>query len=235
MADEDADAGIARAGAAFADRRRELRIAQRELARLKVISGSSLIDFEKGRTWPRERTRATLEDIVRWPAGTIAAIRNGAPIPGVEPAPKPDDTEAPLIVSAVEVAMNTFTAAIANLPDDSDPRFPSYVSVLLADLRRLEVVAARAVRTSRGSPEVLKALSAIRRRYDDLMQRAAAAPGATVGQRLYAARRRTNLTAADAAAALGVPTELIAAVETGESADPSSEEWINALIAELNA
>lgn len=234
MDDDDTDQGIARAGAAVAERRRELGITQRELARLKVISGSSLIDFEKGRTWPRERTRAKLEEITRWPAGTIAAIRNGAPIPGAEPTPPPDDTEVPLIVSTVDVAMNTFTTAIANLPDDSDPRFHAHISAVLADLRQLEMITARAVRSSRGSPEVIKALSAVRRRYDDLMERAATAPGATLGQRLHTARRRANLTAAEAADALGVPTELITAVEGGEPVDPDSVARIDALIAALN-
>jgi hypothetical protein len=65
---------------------------------------------------------------------------------------------------------------------------------------RQEAITARAVRTSQGSAGVIKSLAAVRRRYDELMTRAAAAPEATLGQRLYTARRRANLTAAEAAA-----------------------------------
>ena len=73
--------GSLRAGAAFAARRQELAITQRGLASKGIITASSLIAFEKGRSWPRERTRATLEEIVRWPAGTLAAIAAGGDVP----------------------------------------------------------------------------------------------------------------------------------------------------------
>jgi transcriptional regulator with XRE-family HTH domain len=232
--DDDADPGIARAGAAVAARRRELDIKQRELARLKIIAASTLIAFEKGRAWPRERTRAQLEEICQWPAGTIAKIRSGGPVPGAGPAPEPDDSEAPLIVGAVDVAMNTFTTAIANLPADNHPKFAEHAGAVLADLRQLETIVARAVRSSRGSPTVIGSLAVVRRRYDELMMRAAAAQGATLGQRLYTARRRANLSAAEAADALGVPAELVTAVESDKPVDAASEARIEALIAELN-
>jgi hypothetical protein len=74
---------------------------------------------------------------------------------------------------------------------------------------RQEAITARAVRTSQGSAGVIKSLAAVRRRYDELMTRAAAAPEATLGQRLYTARRRANLTAAGAAAAMGASADLI--------------------------
>ena len=67
------------------------------------------------------------------------------------------------------------------------------------------------------------------------MSRAAATPEATLGQRLYTARRRANLTAAEAAAALGSPVDLIIAVE-GETAPPGDMRTrIEELISELNA
>ncbi|MDT5007729.1 MAG: hypothetical protein QOJ24_4905, partial [Mycobacterium sp.] len=75
MEPEAGDPGIARAGAAVAARRRELDIKQRNLAKYKIINAGALIAFEKGRSWPRERTRAKLEEILQWPAGTIATIR----------------------------------------------------------------------------------------------------------------------------------------------------------------
>src|SRR3954449_8767671 len=71
------DAGLVRAGAAAAARRRELDISQRSLAADRIINAGALIAFEKGRSWPRERTRAKLEEVLQWPAGTIARIRRG--------------------------------------------------------------------------------------------------------------------------------------------------------------
>ena len=209
--------GSTRAGAAYAARRQELAISQRELARKGIITASSLIAFEKGRSWPRERTRATLEEIVRWPAGTLAAIAAGSDIPGSADTIPTDISEETVIVGAVEVAMSSVNAAIVNLPADDHPKFAERIQAVLSDLRRLETVTARAVRSSQGSASVIKSLIAIRRQYDELMARAAGAPGATVGQRLYTARRHANLTPAEAAAAMGAPAELIIAVENGNS------------------
>ena len=69
---------------------------------------------------------------------------------------------------------------------------------------------------------MLKLPDAVRRRYDELMVRAAASPGATLGQRLYAARRRVNVSAAETAAALGAPAELVEGLEAGNAVDPST-------------
>ncbi|HYZ67230.1 MAG TPA: helix-turn-helix domain-containing protein [Mycobacterium sp.] len=234
MHDDAPAPGAVRAGAAFAARRQELGIKQRELARKGIITASSLIAFEKGRSWPRERTRAILEEIVQWPAGTLAGIRAGGDIPGPAAATTPTDADAPLIVDAVDVAMGTVNAAIAKLPADDHPKFAEYAQAVLADLRRLEAITGRAVRTSQGSPAVIKSLAAVRRSYDELMTRAAAAPGATLGQRLYTARRRANLSADEAAAALGAPVDLVIAVE-GETPPPAeTQSRIEELIAELN-
>ena len=71
------DPGMVRAGAAAAARRRELDISQRSLAADGIINAGALIAFEKGRSWPRERTRAKLEEVLRWPPGTIARLRDG--------------------------------------------------------------------------------------------------------------------------------------------------------------
>lgn len=68
--DESTDApdpGMVRAGAAAAARRRELNISQRSLAAEGILNAGALIAFEKGRSWPRERTRARLEEILQWP------------------------------------------------------------------------------------------------------------------------------------------------------------------------
>jgi transcriptional regulator with XRE-family HTH domain len=235
MLDDASAPGIARAGDAFARRRQDLGITQRGLASKGIITASSLIAFEKGRSWPRERTRATLEELVQWPAGTLAGIRAGGEIPGRSSGPNVEDADAPLIVGAVDVALSTVNAAMANLPADDHPKFAEYAQAVLADLRRLEAITARAVRSTQGSPGVIKSLAAVRRRYDELMSRASAAPGSTLGQRLYTARRRANLTAEEAAAALGAPAELIVAVESETPPPGEMRAHIEELIAELNA
>ncbi|HEX3283781.1 MAG TPA: transcriptional regulator [Mycobacterium sp.] len=234
MEDGTGDPGIARAGAAVAARRRELDIKQRNLAKYKIINAGALIAFEKGRSWPRERTRARLEEVLQWPAGTIATIRYGGAVPGAAAEPAADDGVASVIVDTVEVAMTTIGAAIESLPSDGDPEFPARATVILSDLRKLENVVARAAQRSRGIADVVLALRRVRGSYDDLMFRAAAAPGATLGHRLYAARRRANLTAAETANAAGVPTELIDAVEAGEPAADADTSKLSALISSLD-
>jgi hypothetical protein len=61
-------------------------------------------------------------------------------------------------------------------------------------LREMVGVDRRGTYGAKGSAGVIKSLAAVRRRYDELMTRAAPAPDATLGQRLYTARRRANLT-----------------------------------------
>ncbi|MEZ0363567.1 FHA domain-containing protein [Mycobacterium sp. pUA109] len=229
----DIDPGVLRAGAAAASRRRELEITQRNLAKYKIINAGALIAFEKGRSWPRERTRAKLEEVLQWPAGTIEQIRNGGAVPGTESAHPSDEGQASLIVDAAEVAMKTFAAAVDALPSSDSPEFSERISVIVADLRELEDVVARAARRTQGAPALALTLSAVRRRYDELMKRAAAAPGATLGQRLYAARRRADLSVAETANAAGLPPELIAAVEAEQSVSETDASRINALIDQL--
>ncbi|MGK2879923.1 MAG: FHA domain-containing protein [Mycobacterium sp.] len=221
-ADDDADAvtdaGVARAGAATAARRRELEITQRNLAKYKIINAGALIAFEKGRSWPRNQTRAKLEEVLQWPTGTIERIRNGAPIPGNDDAQtaqtSSDMGQEPLIIGAVDVAMKTFSAAVDALPSPDDPEFTDRIGVILADLRELEDVVTRAARQTRGTPATVKALSAVRKRYAALMFRAATAPTATLGQLLYVARKRADLSREETAHAAGLPPELIDAVES---------------------
>ncbi len=231
--DEYVDSAIARTGAAVAARRRELDITQRTLAKYRIMNAGALIAFEKGRSWPRERTRAKLEEVLQWPPGTIANIRNGGAVPGERSEPEPDTGEAPLIVGAVDVAMKTFAAAIDALPDASAPEFAERVAVMLSDLRQLEGVVGRAARQSRGMAAVVMALSAVRTQYEQLMFRAAAAPGATLGQRLFAARRRANLSAAETANAVGVTAQLIEAVEAGQPVTDDDAAAISAFLAQL--
>lgn len=233
---DDADAvGLVRAGAAFAARREELGISQRELARMKIIGAPSLIAFEKGRSWPRERTRAKLEQVAQWPPGTLAKVCAGgkAPVSGATETGQPESDAAAVVAGAVTVAVAQVLAAADNLPDDHDSTFPERVRGVLADLRTLESITARAVRSSQGSPEVIKSLRRIRHRYGHLMSRAAAAPGATLGQRLYTARNAATLTVAEAAGALDVAPDVVVAAEAEQPVRDQDRRRIEALIAEL--
>src|SRR5215207_7477513 len=146
------DPGMVRAGAAAAARRRELDISQRSLAADGIINAGALIAFEKGRSWPRERTRAKLEEVLRWPPGTIARLRDGqTPVPDEETAQTTaaaatTSDEIPLVAQAVVTAVHTLASAADALPPIDDPQFTPRVSAILADLRQLEAVAARAAR-----------------------------------------------------------------------------------------
>lgn len=246
----EADPGLSRAGAAAAARRRELNISQRRLAAEGVINAGALIAFEKGRSWPRESTRAKLEEALRWPPGTIARLREGhdvtatpptaelAPAAGVENEAVQNEAlrneEVPLVAQAVLAAVNTLGAASESLPALDHPDFTPRLTKILADLRQLETVAARAARISRVSPRVIKALSAVRRSIDELTMRGARAPQATLGQRLYAARRGANLTIEETAQAVGLAADTIIAAEADEPVPATAVAAIETLIVELD-
>ena len=140
-----------------------------------------------------------------------------------------------LVADAVELALARFDDAIGALPSPTATGFPARVGAILADLNKLERLAARAIRHSGGSPAVIKALGAVRRRYDELMVQAASSPEPTLGQRLYAARRQVNVSAAETAAALGAPAELIEALEAGTPADRNTAARVEALIEQWTA
>ncbi|BBX30639.1 FHA domain-containing protein [Mycolicibacterium alvei] len=208
-------ANITRAGAAVAARREQLRISQRSLAQDKIINAGALIAFEKGRSWPRAATRARLEKVLQWPPGTIERLRDH-----VEDEPDRAEMtggtttiEARFMAEAVEVALSTINSTIADLPDAADPDFNYRAASILADLRKLETVAAKAAKSTTGAPNVVLVLSQIRHAYRELMLRAADAPNATLGQRLFAARHRANLSVDETAAAAAVTPEVIAAAE----------------------
>jgi transcriptional regulator with XRE-family HTH domain len=234
---DDADAlGVARAGAAFAARREELGISQRQLATMKIIGAPNLIAFEKGRSWPREKTLAKLEQVAGWPPGTLAKVRagGGVNVSGATGAGQPESEVAAVLMGAVSVAMTKILPEADDLPDDHDSRFPERVRGVLADLRTLESITARAVRSSQGSTEVIKSLRLIRHRYEELMTRAAAAPGATLGQRLFAARNAAALTVDEAAGAMDVAPVVVVSAEAEQPISDEDRRRIEALIADLD-
>ena len=104
---------------------------------------------------------------------------------------------------------------------------------ILSDLRQLEAVAARAARIGRVTPALIKALGTVRSLYHDLLLRAAGAPHATLGQRLYAARRGANLTTLETAQAAAVSEQTIQQVETEEPVSGADAEAIESLIAQI--
>lgn len=231
-----ADPDVARAGRAVAARRRELNITQRSLARDKIINAGALIAFEKGRSWPRRGTLAKLEEVLHWPPGTIARIRSGA-----APLHESQDTEvvtnmiqAPLMAEAVELAVHAIAAAIAALPEPSDPDYATKAAAILADLRKLEAVATDAAHSARGTPMMVLALSHVRRSYNEVMLRAARSPTATLGQRLYGARYEAELSAEETADAAGLPVEVITAAEAERPIPSDAADAIKTVIAQLS-
>ncbi|MGD9513616.1 transcriptional regulator [Mycolicibacterium sp.] len=231
------DPGMVRAGAAAAARRRELDISQRSLAAEGIINAGALIAFEKGRSWPRERTRARLEEILQWPPGTIARLRRGEPLRAAPPPPESrapaSNDEVSLIAQAVTTAVSAFGSTVDALPPVDDAAFVPRVTAILADLRQLDAVASRAARIGRVTPALIKALSAVRGLYDDLMVRAARAPHATLGQRLYAARRGANLTVLETAQAAGVSEDAVQQAEADEPLSPADIAAIETLISQI--
>lgn len=239
QADDDTvvDPGMVRAGAAAAARRRELDISQRSLAADGIINAGALISFEKGRSWPRDKTRAKLEEVLRWPPGTINRLRAGPPDDDRAEVPsrgQASGDEGSLIAEAVVAAVNTLGSTIDALPAVDDPDFTPRITAILSDLRQLEAVAARATRIGRVTPTLIRALSAVRRRMDELTMRAATAEHASLGQRLYAARRTANLTIGETAQAAGVTEDVIAAAESEQAVPASAVDAIEALIGQLD-
>src|SRR6185436_5790363 len=124
------DPGMVRAGAAAAARRRELDISQRSLAAEGIINAGALIAFEKGRSWPRERTRAKLEEVLQWPPGTIARVRQGERVARERPTELVTGTdEGQLIAQAVITAVHTLSGVADSLPAVDDAEYTPRVTV----------------------------------------------------------------------------------------------------------
>ncbi|OJZ65783.1 hypothetical protein BRW65_27965 [Mycobacterium paraffinicum] len=247
--DNESDPGVMRAGSAVAERRQQLGISQRSLDRDGIINAGALINFEKGRSWPRRATLEKLERVLDWPTGHITRIRRGgAPAPTGNPirtaAPVTgagdeatesftDSVQAPLMAETVELAMHTLLTAISELPEPAHPDFSPKATKTLADLRRLERLASSAARNAKGSPSVILALSGVRRSYNDLMMRAARSPSATLGQRLYGARHRAELSIEEAANGAGLPATVLEDAEAERPIAPEAARAIENLIAQL--
>ena len=230
------DPDIARVGAAVAARRRQLDITQRSLARDKIINAGALIAFEKGRSWPRQRTRAALEEILQWPPGSIEALREGSgPLPGDE-ATQVIQSRAgsPLIVQSIKLALRAVDAAVGALPPPQSPQFLAQADAVLTDLEDLRRLSEDSARSAAApSAEIGHLMIGIRRRIDEVMARTLQSPAASVGRRLYGQRRRAGLSAEEVAVITRLPLGTILAAESGQPISARDEAVIAGLLSEL--
>jgi hypothetical protein len=147
----------------------------------------------------------------------------------------PHEGEAQTIVNLAEAAMHMYRAAIDSLPFPEDKKFQRRAEVVLTGMRKLRAALTEAASHSRPTPTVMMALSDVRRRYDDLMERAADAPGATLGQQLYTARVHAKLTAQEAAHGVGLRPELPDELEAGATPTDKETSVVQQLIAAIRA
>jgi hypothetical protein len=128
-----------------------------------------------------------------------------------------------------------YKAAIDSLPFPEDKKFQKRAEVVLTGMRKLRAALTEAASHSRPTPTVMMALSDVRRRYDDLMERAADAPGATLGQQLYKARVHAKLSAHEAANGVGLRPELPDELEAGATPTDQETSLVQQLIAAIRA
>ncbi|MBV8863304.1 MAG: XRE family transcriptional regulator [Mycobacterium sp.] len=147
----------------------------------------------------------------------------------------PHEGEAQTIVSLAEAAMHMYRAAIDSLPFPEDKKFQKRAEVVLTGMRKLRAALTEAASHSRPSPTVMMALSDVRTRYDNLMERAAEAPGATLGQQLYTARVHAKLTAQETANGLGLRPDLPDELEAGGTPTDQETPLVQKLIAAIRA
>ena len=141
--------------------------------------------------------------------------------------------ESSVIVSLSDAAMHMYTAAIDSLPFPEDCRFHDRAEVVLSGLRKLRAGLAEAASRTRCTANVIIALSEVRQRYDRLMCRTAAAPGARLGQQLYATRVHARLSAQEVANGSGLRVDLIDDLEAGEIPTEDEAAKVRTVIAAL--
>jgi hypothetical protein len=147
----------------------------------------------------------------------------------------PNEGEAQTIVSLAEAAMHMYRAAIDSLPFPEDKKFQKRAEVVLSGMRKLRAALTEAASHGRPTPTVMMALSDVRRRYDDLMERAASAPGSTLGQQLYTARVYGKLSAHEAAHGVGLRPELPDELEFGGTPSDQETPLVQQLIAAIRS
>lgn len=138
-----------------------------------------------------------------------------------------------VMVDAAVIGLRRLKRRIAVLPAPSDPEFHPQANQLLADLRRIENTIVNDARNVSGRPEVALILSDVRNTYADLILRAARAPGATLGQRLYAARDAARLTVQEIATAAAVSVDDITNAEAELPVPPSTQAALQEIVDSL--
>ena len=147
----------------------------------------------------------------------------------------PHEGEAQTIVNLAEAAMHMYRAAIDSLPFPEDKKFQKRAEVVLTGMRKLRAALTEAASHGRSTPTVMMALSDCRRRYDDLMERAASAPGSTLGQQLYTARVYAKLSPQEAAHGVGLRPELPDELEFGGTPSDNETPLVQQLISAIRA
>jgi hypothetical protein len=147
----------------------------------------------------------------------------------------PHEGEAQTIVNLAEAAMHMYRAAIDSLPFPEDKKFQKRAEVVLSGMRKLRAALTEAASHGRSTPTVMMALSDCRRRYDDLMERTASAPGSTLGQQLYTARVDAKLSAQEAAHGVGLRPELPDELEFGGTPSDNETPLVQQLISAIRA
>lgn len=220
------DEAVARAGTAVAARSEELGLSALALAG-DVMTLEEMTRFEQGEHWPSDDARTALEELLKWPAGAITDIRDGAPVPEDEFTEVLSPTvQVSIAIDAAEITVRAVRARASQLPEPSNQRFAREIKTLLADLRRLDRTVTAAAHSAPGRLEVTVALAAVRQLRTELVVRAAQSPQASLGHRLFAVRHRGGLTAAEVASAAGVT---VAEVVAAEADDLSPEPVVRAL------
>lgn len=146
-----------------------------------------------------------------------------------------DTVRISVLVDAVEIALKGINARVVALPPATGDEFGLRATGLLAELRRLEGMLANAAGGARSSPEVAVLLGEVRRTFHALMDEAARGPAATVGQKLYAARHRAQLSPAEVARAAGVDAAEVVDCEAGRPVSANATAALEAVIAALSS
>jgi transcriptional regulator with XRE-family HTH domain len=229
------DLGAVRAGQAVAARREELGLSQRRLADDGVVSQSVLVSFERGSHWPRPATIAKIETYLRWPAGTIASIRAGAPMPEDDATETLSPTvQIAVLVDAVDIALGGLDARVADLPNPGTPGFRQGITTMLTELRRLDRTVVDAARGSDRGLELARILSTIRAKQREFTMLAGQAPGATLGQSLAATRDVHRLDVGAVAALTGLTVQEVQSAEADQPVRGPATAALEALIGALS-
>ncbi|SIH57404.1 XRE family transcriptional regulator [Mycobacteroides abscessus subsp. abscessus] len=224
--DEAYDPARVYASAQFRAAREKAEVKRSELRDEKLISEAALINFELGRSWPRARMQADLEERVGLPPGQIETWRRE--FRGLE-------TQVPIvptqdvIVDALRLALHGVEAEVEALPPPGDDRFWPAARSSLAALAKLDSTAGAAARVS-PTMEVLTVLRTVRRRYDATLRMIAAARPDEFGPKLYVARTGAEMSIDEAAAAAGVTTALLNEIESCQTEPPPK---VQALLSQL--